>query len=211
MIIKVKSLEHHDFYIRYRVHTENIKNVPDSLQEYLSGIFDYIPKELFVHPENPGCSGMRMPIGIEAREFPDHPIIGMAQKSRTHVKFKSRHENLQQWFLLNDQQAIVAELPVWMDEKESKEHLNLCFPLTGHIDLLRYDGLKVEIWDYKPNAKKEKWAKTQVYFYALLLSLRTRIPLDKIVCGYFDESTAYTFRPPQQCAAIAQQYNEMVK
>ena len=117
MIIKVKSLEHHDFYIRYRVHTENIKNVPDSLQEYLSGIFDYIPKELFVHPENPGCSGMRMPIGIEAREFPDHPIIGMAQKSRTHVKFKSRHENLQQWFLLNDQQAIVAELPVWMDER----------------------------------------------------------------------------------------------
>jgi hypothetical protein len=193
--IKVKSLEHHDFYIRYRLHTENVKNVPASLQEYLLGIFNFIPKELFVHPENPGCSGMRVPIAIKVQEFHNHPIIDLAIKSREHIKFKSRHENLQQWFLLNDPQAIVAELPVWMDEKESKEHLNLCYPLTGHIDLLRYDDSKIEIWDYKPNAKREKWALTQVYFYGLLLSLRARIPIETMVCGYFDESIAYAFCP----------------
>jgi hypothetical protein len=195
MVIKVKSLEHHNFYIRYRLHTENIKDVPKSLQDYLSGIFDYIPQELFIHPENPGCSGMRIHNGIEMKECSDHPVIAYAQTSREHIKFKSRHENLQQWFLLNDPHAIVAELPVWMDEIESKEHLELCYPLTGHIDLLRYHDSKVEIWDYKPNAKREKWAKTQVYFYALLLSLRAHIPLESIVCGYFDESIAYTFRP----------------
>jgi hypothetical protein len=195
MSIKVKSLEHHNFYIRYRLHIENMKSAPESLQEYLSGILDYIPKDLFTHPENPGCSGMRQLTEIQMQELSDHPIISFAQKSREHVKFKSRHENLQQWFLLNDPQAIVAELPVWMDEKESHEHLNLNFPLTGHIDLLRYHDSKVEIWDYKPSAKKEKWAKTQVYFYALLLSLRAHIPLEAIQCGYFDESTAFVFRP----------------
>jgi hypothetical protein len=195
MAIKIKSIEHHHFYIRYRLHTENMNSVPPSLRKYLLGIFDYLPSELFKHPENPGCSGMRINPEMQLREFSDHPIIGCAQKSREHTKFKSRHENLQQWFLLNDPHAIVAELPVWMDEKESNEHLELSFPLTGHIDLLRYDDSKIEIWDYKPHAKKEKWAKAQVYLYALLLSLRAGIPLQDIVCGYFDESVAFMFCP----------------
>jgi hypothetical protein len=197
MPIKVKSLEHHNFYIRYRLHTDNLQCAPSGLQEYLLGIFDYIPKELFIHPENPGCSGMRMPASVAMEECSDHPVIGFARQSRAHVKFKSRHENLQQWFLLNDPHAIVAELPVWMDERESKNHLDLDFPLTGHIDLLRCENSKIEIWDYKPNARKEKWAATQVNFYARLLSLRANIPLGDIVCGYFDESTAFTFHPRQ--------------
>jgi hypothetical protein len=195
MEIRVKSLEHHQFYIRYRLHTGNMKNVPEGLQEFLSGIFDYIPKELFEHPENPGCSGMRVPVDIQITESFDHPIIGLAQRSREHVKFRSRHENLQQWFLLNDPHAIVAELPVWMDGHESRERLALSFPLTGHIDLLRFKDGNVEIWDYKPRARREKWARTQVYLYARLLSHRANIPLENIVCGYFDEEAAYTFRP----------------
>ena len=195
MTIKVKSLEHHNFYIRYRLHTENMLRVPPGLREFLIGIFSSIPRELFTHPENPGCSGMRMDPAIHLRESSDHPIIDLARKSRAHTRFKSRHENLQQWFLLNDPHAVVAELPVWMDEEEAKKHLELRFPLTGHIDLLRCNGSHIEIWDYKPQAKREKWAKAQVYLYARLLSLRAAIPLENIVCGYFDESVAFTFRP----------------
>jgi len=195
MAIKAKSLEHRNFYIRYRLHTGNMRHVPQSLQAYLSGIFDFIPQELFTHPGNPGCSGMRINPQIRLQESSDHPIINFARESRAHTTFKSRHENLQQWFLLNDPHAVVAELPVWMDEKESKERLDLPFPLTGHIDLLRYNDAKVEIWDYKPHAKKEKWAKAQVFLYAKLLSLRAAVPSENIVCGYFDESVAYTFSP----------------
>lgn len=195
MPIKIKSLEHHGFYIRYRLHTLNMNSVPASLQDFLTGIFDGIPQALFTHPENPGCSGMRIDTAIEMRELSDHPVIGYAQESKTHTKFKSRHENLQQWFLLNDPQSIVAELPVWVDETESKELLKLGFPLTGHIDLLRYDDSKVEIWDYKPHAKREKWARTQVYLYAQLLSLRANVRLNDIVCGYFDEEVAFVFDP----------------
>jgi hypothetical protein len=195
MSIKVKSLEHHQFYIRYRLHIGNMNLVPAGLQAFLLGIFDSIPQELFTHPENPGCSGMRILPEVEMRESRDHLIIGLAQKSREHTKFKSRHENLQQWFLLNDPNAVVAELPVWMDELESKEHLDLCHPLTGHIDLLRCTDARIEIWDYKPNARREKWAKAQVWLYARLLSLRAGVPLKDIVCGYFDESVAFMFDP----------------
>jgi hypothetical protein len=195
MPIKVKSLEHHNFYIRYRLHTDNLQCTQERLQEYLLGILDHIPQELFNHPENPGCSGMRTPTTVIIKERSDHPIIDLARQSRTHIKFKSRHENLQQWFLLNDPNSIVAELPVWMDESESKKHLELGFPLTGHIDLLRFDDSKIEIWDYKPNARREKWAATQVNFYARLLSFRANVSLENIVCGYFDESSAFTFNP----------------
>jgi hypothetical protein len=82
-----------------------------------------------------------------------------------------------------------------MDALESKRHLDLRHPLTGHIDLVRYDGSRIEIWDYKPKARLEKWAKAQVFLYARLLSLRTGVPLEQIVCGYFDESVAYMFDP----------------
>jgi hypothetical protein len=195
MDIRVKSLEHHNFYIRYRLHTANVKTLPPSLQEFLLGIFDAIPQELFTHPDNPGCSGLRQDHAIEMEKSASHAIIDSAQKSRSHIKFKSRHENLQQWFLLNDAHAIAAELPVWTTEEESRKHLDLSFPLTGHIDLLRYDNSKIEIWDYKPKAHREKWAKIQVLYYARLLSLRTKTPLENIVCGYFDEAVAFTFCP----------------
>ncbi len=176
-----------------------MKSVPPGLQRFMTGIFDHIPRELFVHPENPGCSGMRVHREIRLREEPLHPIVEMARRSREHTRFKSRHENLQQWFLMNDPHAVVAELPVWMNEMESKAHLKLGFPLTGHIDLLRYSDSKVEIWDYKPNAQKEKWARLQVYLYARLLSFRADVPLKDILCGYFDESVAYTFHPDSGC------------
>ena len=67
--------------------------------------------------------------------------------------------------------------------------------MTGHIDILRVDDDKVWIWDYKPNAHKEKFASTQVFFYALMLSKRTSIPLENFRCGYFDSSYAYLFKP----------------
>ena len=68
-------------------------------------------------------------------------------------------------------------------------------PLTGHIDVLRVEDGKVWVWDYKPNATKEKYAHCQVLFYCLMLAKRTGIPLDRFRAGYFDEDTAFVFKP----------------
>jgi hypothetical protein len=76
--------------------------------------------------------------------------------------------------------------------------LKTCDPLTGHIDVLRLeeDG-RLGVWDYKPHAAAERDACIQVFLYALMLSLRTGLPLSAFLCGYFDEKDAYLFRPTQ--------------
>jgi hypothetical protein len=76
--------------------------------------------------------------------------------------------------------------------------LKTCDPLTGHIDVLRReeDG-RLGVWDYKPRAAAERDAHIQVFLYALMLSLRTGLPLTAFLCGYFDEKDAYLFDPAQ--------------
>ena len=95
--------------------------------------------------------------------------------------------------LESDPETIACEVPVWYDRPEDVK-LHIEGVLTGHIDILRYekDG-RIGIWDYKPRAKYEKKAHMQVYLYALMLSQRTGIPLNKFLCGYFDSSDAYSF------------------
>ena len=84
-------------------------------------------------------------------------------------------------------------------EKDELENYNFLFdsnePLTGHIDILRIEDEKIWIWDYKPNAFDEKYASTQIFFYAIMLSKRTNIPLENFRCGYFDDSYAFMFKP----------------
>ena len=193
--IKIKSIPHHGFFLRYRLATSDLDMIPVSLRNFLWSIFDFIPLYLFDHPDNPGCSGMRIHLDVDTEKISNHPICVLAKRSKEHIKFKSRHENLQQWFLLNDSKSVVAELPVWADRKElAGMSLKFGFPLTGHIDLVRYNEELIEIWDYKPRASKEKWAHVQTWLYAIVLSIRTGITLNQIMCGWFDEEDAFVFR-----------------
>ncbi len=59
--------------------------------------------------------------------------------------------------------------------------------LTGHIDIVQVRGHRVWILDYKPDAKREKRAKFQIYLYARALSQRTGIPLRRFGMAYFDD------------------------
>lgn len=59
--------------------------------------------------------------------------------------------------------------------------------LTGHIDVLQVRGNRVWILDYKPDAKKDKRAKYQLYLYARALSARTKVPLSEFGLAYFDD------------------------
>ena len=100
--------------------------------------------------------------------------------------------------LENDYETVAIEVPIWLNADEIPRYEELfgtTEPLTGHIDLVTIEDGKIWVWDYKPNAHKEKYADTQVYFYSLMLSKRTGIPLDKFRCGYFDWDRAYMFKP----------------
>jgi len=113
-------------------------------------------------------------------------------------RYNSNHSKVQVFMLENDDKTIAVEVPIWIKEEEI-ENYNEVFktrePLTGHIDVLRLEDDKIWIWDYKPNAQREEYATTQTYFYALMLSKRTGINLEKFRCGYFDSCYAYVFKP----------------
>jgi len=103
---------------------------------------------------------------------------------------------VQVFMLENDGSTIAMEVPLWITPEEMDEGLiKIDEPLTGHIDVLRIEGGRIWIWDYKPNASLEKFASTQVFMYAYMLSKRTGIPLDSFRCGYFDSANAYIFKP----------------
>jgi hypothetical protein len=101
--------------------------------------------------------------------------------------------------LANDPQSVACEIPTWVEPREIDQFTTLFGargPLTGHIDLLRMDQTgRIGVWDYKPGADSERTAHLQIMTYALALSIRTGIPLNRFTCGYFDETCAFVFDP----------------
>jgi|GEM_PF-492928 len=193
------SFAHGDgHFYRFRLDTEKAKNSPAELQEFFQSLCDGdCPNHFFLRP--PSSSRLRLSLNDQITRQREHSTVALANDCYGIALYKSAHENLQAYFLDKDPESISTEVPVWLSAEEYADYKNL-FPeggvLTGHIDLLRLekDG-KIWIWDYKPNAFNEKYAAGQIYSYAVMLSVRTGIPLDDIKCGYFDESNAYTLEP----------------
>ena len=103
--------------------------------------------------------------------------------------------------LENDNNTIAMEIPIWLFPNEVGDYKTVFKSndvLSGHIDVLRIEDDKICIWDYKPNAQKERYASTQIFFYALMLSRRTGLSLDKFRCGYFDSNYAFLFKPEEK-------------
>lgn len=116
-----------------------------------------------------------------------HPITKFASASLLYRgEYANNHARVQNFLLENESRTIAIELPVWFQNGEGVENL------TGHIDVLRLTD-KIEIWDYKPAADKERYASSQLYWYARMLSARLNVPLAEMRCGYFDEKKAFVF------------------
>jgi hypothetical protein len=100
-----------------------------------------------------------------------------------HKRGNEQHKTVQDWIMLADRQCLAIELPVYC-EKQGR---------SGFIDVLRYYNERLVIADFKPSAKSQKQDKvmTQLILYRKMLSVRTRIPEDKIDCCYFDKDNCY--------------------
>ena len=97
---------------------------------------------------------------------------------------------------------MAIEVPVYLyaneltKSEEKRYGLELKEPLSGHIDILQVRWNKIHVLDYKPDARiNDKSAASQVFLYALALSKRTGIPLNKITCAYFDDNNYFQFLP----------------
>ncbi len=199
-MIKHASFEHGWFY-HYRVHNkkaELLNNGLNPVRDYLYKVFDNCPNEYF--EKGPRGSSLKFNVGIKPKEITGHEVSTLTRYGleQNEGRYTSNHSKVQVFMLENDDKTIAVEVPIWIKEDEL-ENYNQIFktkePLTGHIDLLRIEDGKVWVWDYKPNAHKEKFATTQTYFYALMLSRRTGVDIEKFRCGYFDSCYAYVFKP----------------
>jgi len=202
-MIKHISFDHGWFY-HYRMHslkTEVLcKDDLIHLKDYLNGIFNECPNDYFL--TGPRSSKLRFDMEIKPTEVACHEVCKLAEHGLNNAHYGTAHTNVQMFMLQHDCSTIGVEVPVWLESKELEtfEKVFGCKePLSGHIDAVRIEDGKVWVWDYKPNAHLEKYATTQVFFYALMLSRRTGISLDKFMCGYFDEDTCYVFKPELNC------------
>lgn len=199
MSIKHTSLNHGWFY-HYRLHTlkaeQLCNNGFSSLKSFMEKMLEACPDHYF--QTGPRSSSLKFDVNTNRVKVEGHEVCRLAELGVGSGRYKTAHSNVEVYMLEMDNSTVAVELPIWLQPHEL-DYYKMLFdsddPLTGHIDILRVEDGNIWIWDYKPNAEKEKYAECQTLFYALMLSKRTGIPLEKFRCGYFDEKTAFVFNP----------------
>lgn len=186
----------HGGYYRFRLAVFKLKFILPALRDYFSALPYSCPNHYFF--TGPRASGFRFPLEADLKSADRHQLISTTADALKERILKSEHEDVEKYLLETDPFTVAAEIPVWLEPGEMEQFGFLRSPLkgtlTGHIDILRYeDNEMIGIWDYKPRAKYEKHAHMQVFLYALMLSQRTGLPLDRFLCGYFDSKTAFYF------------------
>lgn len=202
MAIKQISLNHKGGLYYYRIDDSKVDAFCDDfsgLRKYLKWVFKNCPDEYF--NSGPRSSSLRFKLSnLRLITVKGHKISQLTKLALKNSYYVDEHSNVQAFMLEHDNETIAAEVPIWLKANELKEFSGLFKtnqPLTGHIDLLGVSKDKIWIWDYKPRAHKEKFAATQVYFYALMLSKRTNINLKNFRCGFFDKDYAFLFKPEE--------------
>jgi len=167
----------------------------EPLKHFLKRVRRDCPDDYF--QDGPRSSVLKIDIGSKLVKQ-DHEVCNLARMGLESGYYDNAHMNVQMFMLAYDNKTIAIEVPLWLESFEHKKFFELFDsdkPLTGHIDIVRIENGKIWVWDYKPKAHREKYADTQTYFYALMLSKRTKIPLEKFMCGYFDDKSCYIFEP----------------
>jgi len=140
------------------------------------------------------CSQVPLEVTIEkTADMPSADILlkQTAVAVSSYPTKKKRHSLVENFLLVNDCVTVAVEVPVWLWEK------NLRTSIAGHIDLIQIHDDTVYILDYKPDAahEQEEQVASQLYLYSSGLSFRTKIPLTRIRCAWFDEHTYVAFEP----------------
>ncbi len=201
MVIKQTHLNHKGGFYFYRLNSYKLDKLCDgfiNLINFLNEMLKNCPNEYF--NSGPRSSMLKFKLNLDIKKIKGYEICDLAKNglSENNDRYNSDHIKVQSFMLENDDKTIAVEVPIWLYHNEVDYYIDLfktIEPLTGHIDILRLEDNKIWVWDYKPNSNNEEFASTQIYFYALMLSKRTKIDLDNFRCGYFNKDYAYVFKP----------------
>ncbi|MFH1209534.1 MAG: PD-(D/E)XK nuclease family protein [archaeon] len=201
-MIQHTSFDHKGGFYHYRIHNEKLGKLTvnfSMLKDYLKKILKECPNEYF--NVGPRSSSLKFKLNnLDLKQIKGHEVSDLTRHGLeiNKERYLTNHSRVQVFMLENDDKTVAVEVPLWF---ECDEMSDLCKmfktkdPLTGHIDVLRIENNKIWVWDYKPNAYEEKYASTQIFFYALMLSKRINVSLDDFRCGYFDQDYAFVFKP----------------
>ena len=162
-----------------------------SLDSYIKRFEIETPK--FFYPIQNRCSQLKVNVNIR-RESKQNLACKLADLAlKTGTNSKERNSVVENFMIINDTCTIACEVPIWFWEK------NLGQGISGRIDILQVRRGRIFILNYKPQARKGNWQKvaSQLYLYAFGLSFRTRIPLEKFRCAWFDDKDYYEFNPKE--------------
>jgi len=129
----------------------------------------------------------------------DLAVLGLMRAKRN----KERHEQIQEFMLINDTSTVACEVPVYLTSEHVRYFRQAGFhisireedtPITGHIDLVQVRQGFIHILDYKPDARKIQPV-SQLTLYALALASHTRLPLKLFKCAWFDDKDYFEFYP----------------
>ena len=202
MTIRSTSINHKQIY-NLRTHGDKLARLAGpfpSLVSFLEQMHEDCPPEpFFSGPRSSSIHAGPLPVYDQPKTHLrcEQTLQGLQDNAD---RFKERHEQVQVYMLENDDCTVAMEVPLWIDYQEAGVFQTLMTSdqfLSGHVDVLAIEDGRVWIWDYKPNAYKERWVHVQLSAYALMLSHRTGISLENIRCGYFDDQLCRTFAPRQ--------------
>ncbi|MBS3146626.1 PD-(D/E)XK nuclease family protein [Candidatus Woesearchaeota archaeon] len=201
------------YFYRYHVKkTQSLTNGFDPLRNYLHTIEQTCPHDYFF--SGPRSSSLHFKLNFDVKCIESHEISKLARQAMIDGNTRDAHSIVELFLLQHDNKTVAVEIPLWLENNEIADYPKIFSskePLTGHIDILRVEDGKIWIWDYKPRASYEKYATTQTYFYALMLSKRTGISLDHFRCGYFDSAYAFVFKPLETAILRNQQLHKFIQ
>lgn len=191
-ILELFSFKHSGLTYNFMYHIPKLNILCyrfDSLGKYLKDMKKTCPSDFFKEDER--CSQLQIDVKIKKKGKYNQACRLADLALRACYKNCERHNFVENFMLINDLSTIACEVPVWFWEK------NFDLGICGHIDILQIRQNKIFILDYKPGASKEKEKKvaSQLFFYALGMSFRTKIPLKMFRCAWFDENVYYEFNP----------------
>lgn len=220
-MILSKTLEHRQAYT-FKLHQAKLELLQDTLshpqdfqrlRNYLFTVVDApYPHHLFsqdVPEHQPNApvhrssqTNLDLLPAVTARKenlANDLAVLGLMRAKRN----KERHEQIQDFMLINDTSTVACEVPVYLTAdhvryfRQAGFHISIQeedTPITGHIDLVQVRQGFIHILDYKPDARKIQ-PTSQLTLYALALASHTRLPLKLFKCAWFDDKNYFEFYP----------------
>lgn len=197
-IIASKLFRHRGLTYNYKYHKAKLDHSCvkyNGLSEYLKGFENNFPHRIFERDER--CSQIKINIKVLKNEKDSYAckLAKLALSSASGSR--ERHALVEDFMLVNDTATVAVEVPVWFWERKIINSRTGGMGICGHIDLLQVRSGNVYVLDFKPNAAAENIDKvcSQLYLYALGLSFRSKVPLSKIRCAWFDANNYFEFEP----------------